>query len=81
MNKNEEKKPLPVWSGRAHRTAIGVLGIVMALCVLGLIIVYFVPGGRDLLGGRIIFWLESFAIWAFGISWFVKGEALKPLND
>ena len=24
-----------------------------------------------------VFWLESFAVWAFGISWLVKGEALE----
>lgn len=23
-----------------------------------------------------IFWLESLALWAFGLSWFVKGETL-----
>jgi Na+/melibiose symporter-like transporter len=23
-----------------------------------------------------VFWLESFALWAFGISWLVKGEVL-----
>jgi len=23
-----------------------------------------------------VFWLESLALWAFGISWFVKGETL-----
>jgi hypothetical protein len=24
---------------------------------------------------RPVFWLETLIIWAFGISWFVKGEA------
>ena len=23
-----------------------------------------------------VFWLETFALWAFGASWFVKGESL-----
>jgi hypothetical protein len=23
-----------------------------------------------------VFWLEAFALWAFGVSWFVKGETL-----
>jgi hypothetical protein len=23
-----------------------------------------------------VFWLESFMIWAFGISWFIKGKTL-----
>ena len=26
-----------------------------------------------------VFWLESLAIWAFGISWLVKGEAIQAL--
>jgi hypothetical protein len=23
-----------------------------------------------------VFWLESVALWAFGISWFIKGDTL-----
>jgi hypothetical protein len=28
-----------------------------------------------------VFWLESIALWAFGIAWFVKGEGLPAVND
>ena len=28
-----------------------------------------------------VFWLESFALWAFGAAWFIKGEGLPMLND
>ena len=28
-----------------------------------------------------VFWLESLALWAFGLAWFVKGEGLRRLND
>lgn len=28
-----------------------------------------------------VFWLESIALWAFGVAWFIKGEGLAPVND
>ena len=30
--------------------------------------------------GKPVFWLETFLLWAFGISWFVKGEALRLIG-
>ena len=44
-------------------------------------LVFFVPGAEAWLGGYAVFWLEAIAIWAFGWSWFTKGEALPMLND
>lgn len=55
-----------------------ICGIVMIVCILliglytGLLKKQF-PGLVDL---NPIFWLETFALWAFGISWLVKGEFL-----
>ena len=58
-----------------------VCGIIMAFCMLGIIIKFILPGQTEFLGKSLIFWLESFAIWAFGVSWFTKGEAIAILND
>jgi hypothetical protein len=51
-------------------------GIVMLGCLvlIGLIYVFFPQ--RVELAPKPVFWLETFALWAFGISWFVKGETL-----
>ena len=58
-----------------------ICGILMALCLLGILLVFFLPGGEGWLGGYAVFWFETAAIWAFGVSWFVKGEAIALLND
>jgi hypothetical protein len=53
-------------------------GIVMAVCIILIGLVAFFPAKQTLFlaGYRPIFWLEAFAIEAFGVSWFVKGEAI-----
>jgi len=58
-----------------------VCGVLIAICVLGMIIITLVPDDAPWLEMNPIFWLEAVAIWAFGISWFVKGEAIAMLND
>jgi len=72
--------PLPL-KKRQRNLVYRICAIVMTLCVVGLVLVFFVPSAGNWLGGRGIFWFESFAIWAFGVSWFTKGGAIKPLND
>ncbi|MEQ9425755.1 MAG: hypothetical protein RJQ09_15125 [Cyclobacteriaceae bacterium] len=56
---------------------------VMVGCI-GLIIVYFLgfeerypPTGLF----KPVFWLEAISLWAFGLSWLVKGEVLLADND
>lgn len=56
-------------------------GILMAICIVGIVIAFFIPNAMARLGNKLIFWLESGAIWAFGASWFTKGEAIAILND
>lgn len=51
-------------------------GAVMIVCLVLLIIAKICClDKRDLplIGTTIVFWLESFLLWAFGVSWFVKG--------
>lgn len=53
-----------------------VSGVIMLVCI-ALIAVYFAfledTGIADI---KPVFWLESLALWAFGVAWFVKGETL-----
>ena len=53
-------------------------GYTMAICIV-LIIIYYIVRSRT--GSLLeeyhpVFWLESVAVVAFGISWFIKGEAM-----
>ncbi|MBL4916525.1 hypothetical protein [Szabonella alba] len=58
-----------------------ILGAMAAIAVYGMIY-----AGRDAAGqaamdrSRAVFILESIGVFAFGISWLVKGESLKPLQ-
>ncbi|HLD92995.1 MAG TPA: hypothetical protein VI703_02165 [Anaerolineales bacterium] len=61
------------------------MAVVMLLCML-LIGVYFVTGFAPISPDVLakfppVFFLEWAAIWAFGISWSVKGEALEQITD
>jgi hypothetical protein len=62
-----------------------VMGRVMFVCV-ALIVIYFLTGFEGVDPGLLerfppVFFLEWAAIWAFGISWSVKGEALERINE
>lgn len=51
-------------------------GIVMLACIV-LMGLYSLAGKPDALSAvKPVFWLETLALWAFGFSWFVKGETL-----
>ena len=64
------------WSNRIYITCGWVIlgALAAAGLVLWLGITAFGPFTQP------IFWLESVAIWAFGISWLVKGEAIQALT-
>ena len=66
------KTPQKVIRNRVYKTC----GFVMLGCI-ALITLYNLFGkGTALDAWKPTFWLESIALWAFGISWFVKGETL-----
>jgi hypothetical protein len=73
-------------SPKAKRNRIyRAMALVMLICMLT-IGIYFVTGfpivDADLLAKYPpVFFLEWAAIWAFGISWSVKGEALDQINE
>ncbi len=75
-------KVIPIGSSKRKRNMVyNVCGFVMITCILLIpaIAIYLnVTGnpdtGHD--GRTYTFWLESFAFWAFGISWAVKGRTI-----
>ncbi len=58
----------------AYRSA----GVVMIFCIvlIGIYIALLEHKYPNLATFKPIFWLETFALWAFGISWLIKGEFL-----
>lgn len=63
---------------RLRNTVYRVCGGIMFLCVLLLGMYFLLFGGvGPFLGSSVpIFWLETIAILAFGVSWFVKSEVI-----
>lgn len=59
-------------------------GTVLLVAMAG-ILIYFalLPKATQAALDRVafLFWLESLGVWAFGISWLVKGRAIGMLND
>lgn len=51
-------------------------GLVMLACLVSTGLYYSLWKNTAVSAIKPVFWLESFMIWAFGISWFVKGETL-----
>ena len=53
-------------------------GYIMILCLvlIGLYAGFFQERYPDIQTLKPVFWLETFALWAYGTSWLVKGEAL-----
>ena len=54
-----------------------ICGIVIGVAILGMAVVQFAPGVRESTDViKLFFWLESIVVWAFGVSWLIKGETL-----
>ena len=51
-------------------------GYIMLICILLIFFIdkYFTDLESVLEEYNYVFWLEAIALWAFGFSWFVKGE-------
>ncbi len=72
-----EQTPEKLLRNRIYRSCgVTILVCIALIAIYGLFL-------RDTRVGdvRPVFWLESIAMWAFGIAWFVKGEGLAPVND
>jgi hypothetical protein len=53
-----------------------ICGIIIFCCLVLLIVVYLLPSNVKDSGIKPLFWLETIGLWAFGLSWLVKGEFL-----
>lgn len=51
-------------------------GISIVLCIVLIGLSYWCLSNNVLVAVKPVFWLESLALWSFGMSWFVKGETL-----
>lgn len=49
-------------------------GYTMLLCILLILLYFKVPGLKQMFPLYTVLVLESVALWAFGISWVIKGE-------
>lgn len=67
---------------RVYRTCGWVLvGVILAVVAMKLLELAF-PATQDVFQGwSVLFLLEAIGIWAFGLSWLVKGETIGFLND
>ena len=77
FTKRDPDKPLSTQKRKRNRIYRGC-GFTMLACIL-LIAVYYLflkPGYPGLENSNPVFWLESLALLAFGISWFTKGQAI-----
>jgi hypothetical protein len=50
--------------------------VVMVACIVLIAVYSWFLSGTPLSSLKPVFWLETFALWAFGTSWFIKGETL-----
>jgi hypothetical protein len=53
-----------------------VCGYTILACIALIVVATFMPGDANMKKLGVVFWLESIAIVAFGVSWFTKGEAI-----
>jgi len=57
---------------RIYRTC----GVAIVACMVLIVIYHLLFENTRLAALAPVFWLETFALWAFGFSWFVKGDTL-----
>ncbi len=73
----DEWKPQKRVRNRIYWVCAWVIWVCLGLAILYLLFLQDATlGGFKLSEVNPVFWLESFMIWAFAISWFIKGEAL-----
>lgn len=53
-------------------------GVVMLTCIAGMLVLNLLPDSSPILRLRPVFWLETLALFAFGVSWLTKGSLIIP---
>jgi hypothetical protein len=71
---NPNKPPTP--QKKIRNAVYTVCGVGILLCIMLIMIVFILPRDSVVFEFSPVFWLEAIAIVLFGISWFVKGEAI-----
>jgi hypothetical protein len=61
---------------RMRNTVYRACGVAILLCIAGIGLSYTVLSPAVFVALHPVFWLETLALWAFGLSWFVKGETI-----
>lgn len=78
--KSDQEPPLPPKKQRRN-LVYKISGWVMVACIV-LIATHAIPAVKEWWPiPKPVFWFEALAIWAFGWSWFVKGEAILKDED
>ena len=64
----------PTPQKRTRNAIYRLCGVSMLCCIAAIGVYYAALVNTSLSAWQPVFWLESLALWSFGISWFVKGE-------
>ena len=75
FRKTDETKA-PTWQKLQRNKVYLTCGITILLCLVLIAIIHFLPSGASIWRFYPVFWLETIADVAFGVSWLVKGEAI-----
>jgi hypothetical protein len=75
FRKTDPAKP-PTRQKRQRNVVYTVCGCTMLACIALIAVVALLPGDTPIKSLEPVFWLESIAVVAFGISWLTKGEAI-----
>ena len=66
---------------RRRNMVYRICGAIIVLCIVLIgAYLWFLQDEESISDLSPVFWLEWLALWAFGISWFVKGKALRMLK-
>ena len=68
--------PIPTREKLVRNRVYRICCLVIVSCIVSLAVYINYLETTSLARFRPIFWLEAIALWAFGISWFVKGDTL-----
>lgn len=77
FTRSKHKKPLPPKKRIRNRWYRGCgYTILGSMALMGIYFLFLKESFPGLVKLKPIFWLESIALWAFGISWIIKGKVL-----
>lgn len=66
----------PTAQKKTRNKVYRICGVVMLACIGSIPLYYAFFANSPIAALKPVFWLEAAALWAFGVSWFVKGKTL-----